>query len=177
VADTLLTINDLAQRIASVTDETTGAAEYWSRIFRTFHTLGVMPAAAYDGKGKTATALYDESGLCLARVVASLMEDLSLENRVVREILASLPNAPPDRTVRSAIKGMREGEAWIFHIAINDHRSGRKMHADFRRVGDDDPGILDSAKRGGKRDIADRIAEIVIPAERLTVLFARLIGL
>jgi hypothetical protein len=178
VTDKLWTISEVAKLIAYITDDTVGAEEYWTRIFRTYHTAGLLPAVAYEGRGKTAPAIYDESGVCLARLTAALMRDIKLENRHVREILSSLQQDGGEFHISKAIAGMRAGDEWLFRIEVfGSDPDNSKMLGGFRPDTGNNDRFFASARKGGFKGKDDPVARMEIPSSRLRAIFDELISL
>lgn len=148
MSDTL-SIAELAERVARANAQGQSGADYWLRVFRNLHTAGLLPAAEYRGHGRTAAALYDVDGLCLAAIAAALTRVARLEPQAMREVLplviaAGLPENAPARPfsggrLADAVRGVLKGEAWELVVTLVDDAPKARFAARFRRASEIEP--------------------------------------
>ena len=142
-----LTVLDLAERVARANGQGQSGNDYWIRVFRNLHTASILPAASYRGHGRTAAALYDHYGLCLAGIAATLTRVYRLEPQAMREALPvirsagvasadSIAKAVRGATLQQAVDGVRHGQTWHLHLVMMDAAPAVRMVAQFRQPGE-----------------------------------------
>lgn len=128
------TILQVAQAIAEQHCQDESGVEYWHRVFRQLHAAGLLRSQGRRGHGRTAAALFDQTGLCHAALIGTLMANFGLEARTVREILQSITDlgqipderAPSQRQshgfhgagIAAAARGVAIGERWVFQVSV-----------------------------------------------------------
>lgn len=106
---------------------------YRLRQYRVLHTAGLVPAASREGRGKTATALFDEAGTCTFRLFSRLTEDFSFSTAMASGTIVSLNSSVrPGTSLPDALKGIRAGEAWSL---ILDILPDKRIAGHFERDG------------------------------------------
>lgn len=122
-----MTIGEAAELLARV--DTRHSAGYLARQLRTFVQHGALTPVDYRGEGRTAAALFDEVGICAARllcvaatlgltagqlvVVSRLFKNMDNEAR--QHVPAGVPYLPG---LPVAIKGVLAAETWFFVVHV-----------------------------------------------------------
>lgn len=130
MTDKLITVAGVADRLARVTGK---PASFHARQIREFIRINALIPRAYAGEGRTAPAVFDETGVCRALVLytlASLSLDFSVlevtnritletASRVTRNLdpAARTPNAvEPTDAIEFAINRIRAGEEFYLYL-------------------------------------------------------------
>ena len=118
----------MANRIAIQDGRDEDATAFLHRQIRNWFNMGLLSACDYRGHGKTATALFDESALCAARLYSVLI-DLGFDVKLLRNARDIMK---PD-----LLKVIESSGEWTFELTLKRERSTGKTQVTggFREAG------------------------------------------
>lgn len=127
----LHTIGEVAERLAAA--DGVNSAPYFARQLRSMVQRRILEPVTYQGEGRTAAAIFNEEGICEARLLTALarlgfspeqqldahhcMRNMS--DDAFREEMAGKPFRPG---LPAAIEGTKRGERWFLVLHMKQER-------------------------------------------------------